>query len=231
MKLAVMQPYLFPYIGYYQLAYYSDVYVFYDDVNYIKGGYINRNNILANSVSQRFTWPIEKASSFKKINQLEFSKNSRKILSTIRQSYSKAPYFLDVFPLIERVLQPDNYNVAAVASSSIIEVFNYLGIEKKFIFSSELSYDRELPAQDKLFEICNIIGATDYCNALGGIDLYSKSDFLENNINLYFLKPTSVSYKQQNDEFVPFLSMIDVLMFNSREHVSKMLSEFSFIVD
>lgn len=229
MKLAVMQPYLFPYIGYYQLAYYADTFIFYDDVNYIKGGYINRNNILVNGVAQRFTWPVEKQSSFKKINELEFSKNTRKILSTIRQSYSKAPFFLDVFPIVESVLQPADFNVAKVTSLSIVKVFEYLGIEREFIYSSQLSYDRELSAQDKLFEMCSIFGATDYCNASGGIDLYSKNDFIEKGINLHFLKSHHLIYKHQAPEFIPFLSILDVLMFNDKKTAIGLLSKYELV--
>ncbi|HCR3455045.1 TPA: WbqC family protein, partial [Proteus mirabilis] len=98
MILAVMQPYLFPYIGYYQLAYHSDMFIFYDDVNYIKGGYINRNNILTKNGPQLFTLPVKKASSFKKINELFYQEDTRKILTSISQAYSKAPYFTSVFP-------------------------------------------------------------------------------------------------------------------------------------
>jgi len=226
-KLAVMQPYLFPYIGYYQLAYYSDTFIFYDDVNYIKGGYINRNNILASGAAQRFTWSIDKSSSFKKINELEFSKNTRKILASIRQAYSKAPYFSDVFPLVEKVLQPSDFNVARVAARSIIDVFEYLEIKRNFIFSSDLSYDRELSAQNKLFEMCVITDATDYCNTYGGVDLYSKEAFLEKNVNLSFIQPDNITYQQGSNHYVPFLSIIDVLMWNEKDACIRFLQQYA----
>lgn len=101
MIVGVMQPYLFPYLGYFQLVHHCDKFVFYDDVNYIKGGYVNRNNILCNSKKQLFTLPVEKASSFKKINELSFQRNPKKIIRTIEQAYSKSTYFDEVMPLVD----------------------------------------------------------------------------------------------------------------------------------
>lgn len=221
-----MQPYLFPYLGYFQLAYHCDKFVFYDDVNFIKGGYINRNNILSNGKKQLFTLPVLQASSFKKINELSFQSNSKKVLRTIAQAYSKSPFFNDVMPLIDCVLNSTNKNVAIMASESIAKVFEYLGIKKDFYLSSELEYNREQSAADKLYSMCNLFAADKYCNSLGGNALYSKEKFLNKGIELSFIEMKQLEYKQNGNEFVSHLSMIDVLMWNSKQQVIELLNSY-----
>lgn len=230
MRFSVMQPYLFPYIGYFQLIQYSDKFVFYDDVTFIKGGYINRNNILNNSSAQRFSIPVLKQSSNTKINDLFFDKNVKKVLRTIQQSYSKSPYFNEVFPIVEDVLKSDNRNVSLVCSKSIISIFDYLGINKNFYFSSDLSYDRNLSASDKLIEMSNILSANQYINSYGGESLYDKRYFLEQGVTLSFLRPKNVRYEQiQCSSFVENLSIIDVLMWNSRDQVRELLQQYEIL--
>lgn len=229
MILAVMQPYLFPYIGYYQLAYHSDIFIFYDDVNYIKGGYINRNRIQTRNGPQLFTIPIVKSSSFKKINELYFQEDIRKVLLSISQSYSKAPYFSSVYPVIEKILTDKNRNVSNIASKSIIEVFRYLDIDFKYNYSSKIHYNRnnDKNAKDKLIELCKIYKCDYYINSIGGKKLYKKEEFLSNRISLNFIKPKEVVYQQFNNKnYEPNLSMIDILMNNSKNEVKKLLNEY-----
>jgi len=227
MILAVMQPYLFPYIGYYQLAYHSDKFIFYDDVNYIKNGYINRNSILTKNGRQLFTIPVNKASSFTKINELEFNDNVKKVLTSLYQAYSKAPYFSQIYPIVEEILNSANRNVANIASNSIIEVFKYLNVDLSYAFSSSLEYDRSQSAKDKLYQLCNIYNADHYTNTIGGQALYDKSEFLEQNIKLQFIKSQSFNYKQFNsNEFEANLSMIDVLMNISPEEIITLLGMY-----
>lgn len=229
MVVGVMQPYLFPYLGYYQLVFHCDKFVFYDDVNFIKGGYINRNNILSNGKKQLFTMPVEQASSFKKINDLSFQPNTKKIIKSIEQAYSKAPYFNEVMPLVSRVLNSNNRNVSSIASFSVIAIFEYLQLEKDFYFSSQLDYNREQAAANKLYAICDLFGADKYCNSLGGQKLYSKKCFLENGIDLSFISMGAINYQQCKNEFVEGLSMIDVLMWNSKKEVIKLLTEYRLV--
>ncbi|MEX9690608.1 WbqC family protein [Providencia sp. PROV254] len=228
MILAVMQPYLFPYLGYYQLAYHSDMFIFYDDVNYIKGGYINRNNILTKNGKQLFTIPINHASSFKKINELEFSNNIKKVLMTIQQAYSKAPNFNVIYSMVERVLASNNRNVAKIASSSIIEVFDYLNLSFEYEFSSKIDYDRELDAKNKLYSFCKLYNAQIYTNTPGGKSLYNKDEFKAKNIELNFIEMNDISYTQfNNDNFEKNLSIIDLLMNLSKSEVSMLLNKYT----
>ena len=212
MRLAVMQPYLFPYIGYFQLIYAADLFLIYDDVAYIKQGYINRNSILSPNGVTRFTIPVPGASSNKLISELAFSEDVGKVLRTIEQSYSKAPHFEKVFPMIREVLELDDRSIASVCQKSFENIFSYLGLEKKFKKTSELEYDRSASALDRVMALCHQFGANCYINAPGGRKLYAKRDFAEKGIDLKFVDSLPVEYSQGRDEFAPNLSIIDLLM-------------------
>jgi hypothetical protein len=226
MRVGIMQPYLFPYLGYYQLAYHSDKFVFYDDAAYQTRGFINRNNLLSQGKSQRFTLAVKKASQNKKINELYFSNEVSKILKTITYAYQKAPYFYDVMPIIESVLCENNRNVAKISTSSIILIFNYLGINKEYLLSSLIDYDRQTNAANKLISICKCLDVSEYCNAKNGADLYSKEEFLEQGIALSFIKMKPITYFQNQQYFINNLSIIDILMWNSKVQVKDLLGQY-----
>lgn len=226
MNLSVMQPYLFPYIGYFQLIYASDIFLIYDDVSYIKQGYINRNTILSTNGPERFTVPVPGASSNKEISSLEFSNNVGNVLKMIQQSYSKAPYFEEVFPLVESVLTSNERSISGVCLSCYDAVFGYLRISRKLLKTSELEYDRNLSAKDRLIVLCHKFGADRYINAPGGRSLYSKTEFRDAGIDLQFINSLTVKYPQKSDEFVPNLSIIDVLMNCSPDETKKLLSKY-----
>ncbi len=229
MTLAIMQPYLFPYIGYWQLINAVNTYVIYDDVNFIKQGYINKNNILSNEKSQAFTLELIGASSNKLINEIKVGANNKKLIKSINQNYIKAPYFKNIFPLIEDILNQDEKNLARFIGYSLQKTSNYLNLETKFIYSSDIKKNNELKAQDKILEISKILNASNYINAIGGQELYSKNDFKAQNIQLNFLKTELLEYKQFKNEFVPYLSIIDILMFNSKEEIKDMLSRYELV--
>lgn len=224
-----MQPYLFPYIGYYQLINAVDKFVFYDDVNFIKGGWVNRNNILINNKKSFFTLNLSGASSNKKINQIVISNNSNKLLKTIQQNYSKAPFFKNVFPIIESIFSSTNKEtpISAIAGESVIKVTNYIGLIKEFEFSS-VNYNNTslLKRVERLIAICRINHADTYVNAFGGKDLYSKDEFQKEDIKLLFLESVLTDYQQFNNQFIPGLSIIDVMMFNSPQNIRLMLNKF-----
>ena len=229
MKLAIMQPYLFPYIGYFQLINAVDNFVVYDDVNYIKQGWINRNRILLNGQPHYITINLNGASSFKKINEIEINFKPLKLLKTLQQYYKKAPYFNEIYALTEKVLFFEEKNLAKFTTNSLRVVCEYLNINTKFEISSQHNIDRELRGEDRVIEICKYFGAEEYINAIGGKNLYSHKRFAENNIKLYFLKTSEIVYEQFKNEFVPNLSIIDVMMFNSKEVINKMLDNYELI--
>jgi len=232
MKIAVMQPYLFPYLGYFQLINAVDKFIFYDDVNYIKQGWINRNRILMNGKDNMFTISLKDASSFKLINEIEMNRGNEKLVKTITQAYSKAPYFNDVFPLIGKIFDEANEikKISTIAQLSVVRVFEYLGITRIFEVSSQVySHTKHLGRAERLMAICKENGADTYINSYGGQELYSKSEFYEKGIALHFIKNNLPVYKQFKDDFVPGLSIIDVLMFNSKDEIKEMLNHYELI--
>jgi len=229
MKIAVMQPYLFAYIGYWQLINAVDIFVIYDDVNFIKQGYINRNNILQNQKAHLFTLELIGASPNKKISEINIGGNSNKLLRTITQNYSKAPFYKNVFPVLENILNNEEKELSKFVGCSLVKIAKYLNINTKFLYSSDIKNDKTLKAQDRLIEMSTILNATGYINSIGGIELYDKEVFSQNNINLQFLKSSEILYKQFNNEFVANLSIVDILMFNSTDNIKNMLTQFELI--
>lgn len=229
MKLAVMQPYFFPYLGYFQLINAVDKFVFYDDVNYIKGGWINRNNILLKKSGKLITLTLLASSSNKNINEIVIGNRSSKVLKTIKQAYAKAPYFYKGFPIIEEifnVIKPGTL-ISEIAGLSIVSVSNYLELKVKFEYSSEKYSDTKgMDKAVRLLEICKRNIADIYINATGGIGLYTKERFRNDNINLYFIYNHVKEYKQFNNDFIPYLSIIDIMMFNSAEQINTMLNNY-----
>jgi hypothetical protein len=230
MKLAIMQPYLFPYIGYFQLVNAVDKFVFYDDVQFIKGGWINRNFILEKSGRRLlFTLHLDAASTNKRINEIHVKDNSKKLLKTVGFNYSKAPYFEMVFPMIEGVFRFAEKRplISEISSFSVTEVSKYLGIKTIFKWSSQ-SYQETLKAGrvERLISVCRIENAEIYTNPRGGKDLYTKQEFQESGVSLYFIKTGNIQYNQLNENFIHNLSIIDVLMFNSTDQVLKLFNNF-----
>ena len=234
MKLAIMQPYLFPYIGYFQLMNLADTFVVYDDVQYINRGWINRNNILVSGSKSIFSFSVIKDSSHKNINERYFDKNrfeieTKKFLKTLTYSYSKAPYFQKVYSLIESILIFDDFIVSEFINNSLINICNYIGITTKLIKSSDINIDNALKSQDRILALCEALGAKQYTNPIGGVELYSKSKFNEQGIELNFIKTDEIIYKQFSNDFVSNLSIIDVMMFNSPYEIKEMLNQYELV--
>jgi hypothetical protein len=231
-KIAIMQPYFFPYIGYFQLMQCVDHFVFYDDVNFIKGGWIQRNRILNSKGVIYISVPLIGASSYKKINEIEINLNEiaqSKLLKTVAHNYGKAPYFNDIMPIIQAVISDKNtQNLAQIAAKSTIAVAKYLNLTTTFCFSSELKFGKIATERaDRLVEIVSGFKAKTYINSEGGKALYSKVFFESNGIELKFIKPHLTEYRQNSDEFVPGLSIIDVLMHNSKEEIISLLNKYN----
>jgi len=232
-KLAIMQPYLFPYLGYFQLINSVDLFVVYDDVQFIKGGWINRNRILLNSIAHMFSFPVKKTPLSHKICERHFTEDfdtiAKRFLKTLEVAYRGAPAYSDTVKLITAILDSEDLNVASIISRSMRIICDYLSIETEFILSSEIEKDETLKGQDRVIEINRILGSTHYINPIGGMELYSKEAFRKAGIELSFLRMRPVVYKQYNNEFVPNLSIIDVMMFNSREEIKELLGEYDLL--
>ncbi|MFS0919253.1 WbqC family protein [Brevibacillus sp. 179-C 1.1 NHS] len=233
MRVAIMQPYLFPYIGYFQLIHAVDTFVIFDDVNYITRGWINRNYVLLNEKKHLFTLPLNNASQNRLIKETTISKeynNRNKILRLIEQAYKKAPNFNVIFPMISGILLNQENNLSKYISNSLSEISKYLEIQTNFLHSSEHFIEKSnLKGQNRIIEICKAIGATEYINAIGGRELYDKEFFSLNSITLSFVETDGIVYKQFNNEFVPYLSIIDSMMFLSKEEIISLVHKYKLI--
>ncbi len=229
MKLGIMQPYFFPYIGYFQLIELVDVYVIADDLNFIKNSYIKKNSILDNGAPALISLELIGASQNKLINEIEVGNKTDKLLTAIQRRYAKAPYFKDVFPLLQSILLSEEKNVARFLGDSLIKIASYLDMQTKFLYSSEIEKNNDLKFDARIIDICKRVGADHYINAIGGKELYSKDKFASEGIKLSFLDTKEIEYTQFGKEFVPNLSIIDVLMFNSPEETKVLLQEYELV--
>ena len=229
MRLGIMQPYFFPYLGYCQLLANVDKYVVYDDVTYIKGGWINRNNFLINGQKNLLTMRLEKASSYTLIKDIAIKDDFVKFLKTIEMGYKKAPFFEDIFRLLKDICQCPDKKLGQFLFNSHIKICEYLGIDTELILSSSFEKHTELKGKDKVISICKQLGADEYINAIGGQELYDKKEFAENGIRLNFIQANLREYRQLKNEFVAGLSIIDIMMFNSKEEINEMLNDFKLV--
>ena len=216
MKAAIMQPYFMPYIGYFQLIANADVFVIYDNIKYTKKGWINRNRRLQNGADMMFSLPLKKASDSLDVMEREISPDFDRdaLLNQFRGSYARAPHFEATFPLVERIIRCEDPNLFGYISNSISQICAALGITTPVIKSSTLAIDHQLKAQDKVIALCHALGAETYVNPIGGLELYDREVFSQQGIELRFLKPQPFEYSQFGAPFVPWLSIMDVLMFN-----------------
>ncbi len=227
LAVAVMQPYFFPYIGYFQLINSVDLFVSFDDVNFIKKGWIHRNRILLNGVDHQISLPIQKMSQNKKINEsfiFEAKKEKKALVNLIIDAYKKkAPYFDENFEVIRDLILSDEENIAIYNTSNLKNLSRYLGIATKFVYSSEVAQDVALTGQDKIINLVKHFKGDTYVNASGGKDLYDKGMFSAANIDLRFVPSRPLCYSQGASEFVSNLSVIDVLMYAGKAKLIEVL--------
>ena len=216
MKLAIMQPYFLPYIGYYQLIANADVFVVYDNIKYTKKGWINRNRRLQNGAEAIFSLPLRKASDALDVIERELSPDfdPGALLNEFRGSYARAPHFAEVFPLLERIVRHDETNLFRYIHHSIVEMCANLDIGTRIVTSSTIDVDHALKGQDKVIALCRTLGADTYVNPIGGLDLYDRAAFAAEGITLQFMRSLPFVYPQFDDAPVTSLSIVDVLMFN-----------------
>ena len=229
MKLAIMQPYFMPYIGYFQTMAAVDTYVVYDDVQYIKGGWVSHNYLLVGGKKQMFSIQLKGASPNKLFNEVEIGDNFKKLTHLLQLNYCKAPYYGEGMPVLQEIFSYDDHNLARFLWNSYRKLFEYLEIDTNIILSSSIGKDNSLRGKDKVLAICNALGADTYLNAIGGQELYDKAEFAANGVNLHFVKTDDLKYQQFGSDFEPGLSFIDVLMFNGKEGTRELLNKYTLV--
>ena len=227
-----MQPYFFPYIGYWQLINAVDRFVIYDDVNYIKSGWINRNRMLINGEARYFTAPLNRLSSNKSIKDTELQDSMiwrNKLIRMLEVAYGRAPYFEDVYPFLAELLKNKENNLALYLIEIIKKLVQRYKISTDLIVGSQAYNNKNLSGQQRIIDICSQEGANVYINSQGGMDLYDINIFRDSSIELKFIRPKKNIYQQLGSTFVPNLSIIDIMMFNSPEEIRSMLCQFEYI--
>ncbi len=227
-----MQPYFLPYIGYWQLIAAVDAFVVYDNIKYTKKGWINRNRFLMNGAEAGFSLSLRKDSDFLDVNKrfLADAFYRENLLNRFGEAYRKAPVFSSVMPLLEQIIRNPEANLFEYILASIRAICDFLGIKTPLLVSSTIDCDHSLKSAERVQGICKALGADTYVNPVGGIELYSKEDFAAKGIALKFLKALPFEYPQSGNPFVPWLSILDILMFNSKTLVEeKILNEYAIL--
>lgn len=229
MKVAIMQPYFLPYIGYFQLINAVDKFVVYDNIEYTKKGWINRNRILVNDRDEYITLPLKKDSDYLQVSQRyladSYNDEKDKILRRIKESYRKAPFFIEAVDLVSDILSCKETNLFYFIWNSLLRISAYFDIKTELVISSTIPFDNKLKGESKVISICKAINTIDYINPIGGTELYNHQNFADNGLRLHFLKSKPFMYRQFDNEFVSQLSILDIIMFNSKEKIKVFLSE------
>ncbi len=234
MKLAIMQPYFLPYLGYWQLLNLVERFVIYDDVNFIKGGWINRNRILINGKSSYITVPLHQASPNKLICDISLQASSAwqiKMTKSVENAYRKAPFFSDIFPIIKQVIYYKTDNLADFLVHQLKIIIAFLGINTEVVKSCRKYKNNDLHGQDRILDICKREEASVYINLQGGQALYNAAAFLRQGIDLYFMVMQQTPYAQRSPGFVASLSLIDALMETGPQAVAEQLDKFDLLSD
>ncbi len=226
-NVGIMQPYFLPYIGYLQLIAHVDHFVVYDRIKYTKKGWINRNRLLRNGQPATFSIPLEKAPDHLDVcdRRVSVSYAPQQLENQIKGAYAKAPQFNQVMPCISRILNFKSENLFEYVFHSLTMVCNFLHIDTPIIASSEVESTPNLRGQDRVIGLCQDLGAETYTNPIGGAELYDPNTFKDRGIDLRFIKTKAISYAQFGNEFVPALSILDVMMFNEVDQITQMLKE------
>lgn len=227
-----MQPYLLPYIGYFQLIACADQFIVYDDIQYTKKGWINRNRFLRGGEPVTFTVPLQKDSDFLDIRERKVAESyaPRKLLGQIEAAYRKAPYLSDAMPVIEDVLSHETETLFSFLRYGLERTCAYLGVRTPIITSSTVKPVNGTKGQDRVIDLCKAAGAAEYINPIGGLGLYSGQEFAAHSLGLKFLRAREIVYEQFGQPFQSSLSILDVMMFNSVDRIGVLLAdEFDLI--
>lgn len=227
MKLAIMQPYFLPYLGYFQLIGAVDRFVIYDQIKYTKKGWINRNRMLVNGSDSLFSLPLVKGSDSLDVVEREIAPDfvADKLLAQFAGAYHRAPHFEQTFELLKEVVGFPERNLFHYIHHSVVSICRHLGIETEIVVSSTLPFDNGLKGQDKVLAICKAAGAAAYVNPIGGTELYETGVFADHGLQLRFIKSRHIEYPQLGATFVPWLSIVDVLMFNPLSTARAMVAD------
>ena len=232
-RIAIMQPYFLPYLGYWQLMGYVDKFVVYDDIQFTKKGWIHRNRYLNNGSDQMFTLPLKKDSDYLDVVDRRLSDSwnieKNKLKRKVEGAYGKSPHFQEAMAIFNECLDCEENNLFNFILGSIKIIKESLDIGTELLVSSEVGETQHLKGQQRVLEICRSLGANEYVNPIGGYELYDRNDFAQEGVELKFHKIGDVTYNQMQRDFLPNLSVLDILMFSGVGGVKKELGSFEIL--
>ena len=225
MKVAVMQPYFFPYIGYFQLMHAVDCFVIFDDVQYIERGWVNRNLVRLDDRAIWLTLPVWKAARHLRINERSYALDDQTrgdVLRRIQACYSRSSNHTEMGALVATIMESSESNVARFNGHLLRVIAGVLGIDCAIVYASETADCGTLRGVERILELCRVLGATHYVNAIGGKALYDEAAFSMQGIKLSFLsskiEPPILREGPQH------LSIIDTLMTHPVSTIRSMLT-------
>jgi hypothetical protein len=221
-RVALMQPYFLPYLGYFQLIAASDCFVVYDNVQFIKNGWIERNRYLLEGEAKWFGVPLAKGSHSQMIMERQVSAHfdMASLINKLAFAYRKAPHVERTLTWLEALLKLPAQNIAELNELALRSCCSLLKLNTPIIRASEWAPSSHSRGQDRVIEVIKSVGGTSYLNPAAGGSLYEADDFAQAGYALELLKPSLPVYAQHNKPFVPALSILDALMFNEVETVS-----------
>lgn len=217
MKVAVMQPYFLPYIGYWQLIRYVDIFIIFDDVNYIKKGYVDRNVVLGRNGLCSLKIKVIRASQNRLINELQIDADQSHLWEKIKNCYPRRSLESEAGILLKSIIDNKELNLARYLEQSIRAITKYLEIDTQIMRSSDIPSDSS--GKNKIIPLVNHVRGKTYVNLPGGRNLYTEDMFVENQIALEFFDPVISAYPQTRSDFTPNLSIADVLLNLPRDKV------------
>lgn len=222
-----MQPYFLPYIGYFQLIGAVDLFVVYDNIKYTKKGWINRNRIADRHAESVISLPLRSGSDSLNVCQRELAEafDRNKLLQRFSGAYNAAPQYHAVSNLLKEIMQTDSRNLFEFIHSSLLQLNAYVGLTTPMVVSSSIPIDHSLKGKDKVLALCKGLGAKQYINPIGGVDLYDKAEFAAQGVKLSFLQSQEFVYPRMGGVFIPWLSIVDVLMFNPIEVAAQQIRQ------
>ena len=235
MKLGIMQPYFFPYLGYFSLIKNTNHFIFFDTPQYEKRSWMNRNRIInANGEVAYISVPLNKAPQQTAIKDMVIDNTQNwgeSMLARLVYYKKNAPYYEKISTFFSSLITPPLDSLADLNISTTIAVSRYLGIDTTFETFSKMNLPiGEVNAPDEwALEITKALGYDTYVNPPGGMAFFDKNKYIDNKINLEFLQADLRPYNQKLDHFEPGLSILDVMMFNSPEEIREMLDEYTII--
>lgn len=226
-----MQPYLFPYVGYFQLMNAVDRWIAFDEIQFIDKGWINRNRILHPDPVKEWqflTVPLSKRGQFDKICNISIKEEidwRSQIFGKLTMYKKKAPHYNETIDFIHDCFDTKETNLALFVIDILRKTANYIGIETQIEVQSKINLDLgniEHPGQWAL-RICEKLGASEYLNPSGGVEIFKQHEFNNAGIKLSFWESKLLPYYQGRDGFISGLSVIDLLMWNSVHEIKKNL--------